>query len=103
MGYLMLKQKQSNKIYVRSVNDLGGNELNSYTNCYVSNVRSGRHQFKINSVTNGANIKHRYGPKHLRDMMLKERVQINNVQNGSSIEGCYGMKVGEILRSKVLT
>ena len=31
MGNLMLKQRQSNKIYVRSVNELGGNELDSYT------------------------------------------------------------------------
>ena len=31
MEYLMLKQRQSNKIYVRSVNELGGNELDSYT------------------------------------------------------------------------
>ena len=31
---------------------------------WLSNARSGRHQFKINSVANGANIKHRYGPKH---------------------------------------
>ena len=31
MEYLMLKQRQSNKIYVTSVNELGGNELNSCT------------------------------------------------------------------------